>query len=79
MPVDIVLRTLGVMAGMYAVGLLVTVMSLASLEAAGIHVAATPTCAPGDCRRVAHHYQPAAAEPSSSGVLATAQLLVSRF
>lgn len=79
MTVGIVLRTIALLAGMYTVGLLVTVMSLASLEAAGLAID-TPYCAPGECRATAMHPLPATDSQSGDlGILAAAAFIAGKL
>jgi hypothetical protein len=52
MSVDLVLRAVGTLTCMYTVGLFVTVMSLAAVNAAGY--AAGPPCGDGGCHMVAY-------------------------
>lgn len=56
MSVDSVLRTIGFLAGVYSAGLLLTVMSLASLQSAGVSPLAATHCDPRDCTAVAAHH-----------------------
>lgn len=83
MPTDTVMRTVGLLVGMYLAGLVVTVTSIASLEAAGFNLS-MPMCTPGECRNTAvlHHappLAPAMADAGDTGILATAALYVNRF
>ncbi len=84
MPTETVMRTVGLLAGMYLAGLVVTLISLASLEAAGFNLS-MPMCTPGECRSavVLHHAPPLGPATADAGrepsVLATAALYMAKF
>lgn len=73
MNVDSVVRTFGFLAGIYSAGLLVTVMSLASLEAVGVSPMASTPCDPRECTAVAaHHHALPATASADPGIMAAA-------
>lgn len=74
MSTDLVLRTITTLACVYTFGFLVTVMSLASLEAAGLASAALP-CGPGECHTIATTDRGPAPQDTSSAFLGAAVFL----
>ncbi|HKZ95544.1 MAG TPA: hypothetical protein VJ045_01035 [Hyphomicrobiaceae bacterium] len=75
MSVDVVLRAIGTLTCMYTVGLFVTVLSLATVNAASY--AAGPPCGPVGCQVAAYHqrFEPTAA-PAEPHFLGTAAILL---
>ncbi len=78
MSADLILRTIGTIICMYAVGFLVTAMSIASLETAGYSLTG-PMCAPSECRAVAVHHPPNFPIGEDPSVIGAAALMASGF